>query len=102
MYRPDILRGLGLSFYLMGKTDQAIRAFNESIAREPEYLSAYTSLTAIYGELGKTAESRKIVGEIKRLAPDFSVKAYVSGLSFSDMAVIDRFETGLRKAGLKD
>jgi tetratricopeptide (TPR) repeat protein len=102
MYRPGILRGLGLSFYLLGQTDQAVRAFKESITREPEYLSAYTHLASIYGEIENLVESKAIVSDIKRLAPEFSVKAYMTGLSYSDSAVLDRVETGLRKAGLKD
>lgn len=35
-----------------------------------------------------------------KLAPDFTIKAYMAGLSFSDPEVLTRIETGLRKAGL--
>jgi tetratricopeptide (TPR) repeat protein len=76
MYRPGFLRGLGLSYYLLGQFDSAISAFKQSIARE--------------------------VSEILRLAPDFSIKAYMKGLSFSDPEVLTRMEDGLRKAGLPE
>lgn len=102
MYRPGFLRGLGLSYYLLGQFDLAIRSFEESIAREPEYLSAYTNLAAIYGGLGKSEECKAMVSEIKRLVSDFSIKAYMDGLSFSDPAVLAHMEDGLRKAGLPD
>ena len=102
MYRPGFLRGLGLSYYLLGQFDLAINAFKQSIARESEYLSAHTNLASIFGELGKLEEAKEPVREILRLAPDFSIKAYMKGLSFSDPEVLTRMEEGLRKAGLPE
>ena len=102
MYRPGFLRGLGLSYYLLGQLDFAISAFKESIARESEYLSAHTNLAAIFGELGNSKECKTVVSEVKRLAPDFSIKSYMQGLSFRDPEVLIRMEDGLRKAGLPE
>ena len=102
MYRPGFLRGLGLSYYLLGQLDSAISAFKQSIARESEYLSAHTNLASIYGELGRLEEAKEPVSEILRLAPDFSIKTYMRGLSFSDPEVLTRMEDGLRKAGLPE
>ena len=100
MYRPGFLRGLGLSYYLLGQLDSAINAFKQSILRESEYLSAHTNLASILGELGRLEEAAEPVREILRLAPDFSIKAYMKGLSFSDPEILIRMEVGLRKAGL--
>ena len=61
MYRPGFLRGLGLSYYLLGQLDLAINAFKQSIARESEYLSAHTNLASIFGELGKLEEAKEPV-----------------------------------------
>jgi len=47
-------------------------------------------------------EAKEPVREILRLAPDFSIKAYMEGLSFSDPAILTRMEEGLRKAGLPE
>ena len=102
MYRPGFLRGLGLSYYLLGQLDSAISAFKQSIVRESEYLSAHTNLASIYGELGRLEEAKEPVSEILRLAPDFSIKAYMKGLSFSDPEILTRMEEGLRKAGLPE
>jgi len=102
MYRPGYLRGLGLSYYLLQQNDAAIRAFEESIARESEYLSAHTNLAAIHGELGNQQAAALAVAEILRLAPDFSISDYVQGLSFRDDPVLRRMEQGLRKAGLPE
>jgi adenylate cyclase len=102
MYRPGFLRGLGLSYYLLGQLDSAISAFKQSIARESEYLSAHTNLASIFGELGRLEQAEEPVREILRLAPDFSIRAYMKGLSFSDPEVLTRMEEGLRKAGLPE
>ncbi len=99
-YRPGILRGLALSYYLLGRYDEAIDAFEKSIAREPDYLSAHTGLAVIYSELGRDDDARRSAAEVLRLAPDFSVDAYVQGLSFKDRQIVDRMESGMLKSGL--
>ena len=100
MYRPGNLRGLGLSYYLLGRTDDAIAAFRESIAQEPGYLTAHTYLAAIYSELGDQNQAEICGREIMQLFPDFSVQSYLDGVSFSDPAILERIAEGLRKAGL--
>jgi adenylate cyclase len=102
MFHPGFIRGLGLSYYLLGQTDSAIRAFKESIERESEFLSAHTNLASIFGELGRMEDAEVAVREVLRLSPDFSIKAYMNGLSFSDPKVLTRMEEGLRKAGLPE
>jgi adenylate cyclase len=102
IYRPGFLRSLGLSYYLLGDLESAIRAFQRSIKRESEYLPAHTSLAIIFGELGRLKEAEEAVREILRLSPNFSIKAYTEGLSFSNPEVITRMEEGLRKVGLPE
>ena len=102
MYHAGFIRGLGLSYYLLGQTDSAIRTFQESIERESEFLSAHTTLASIFGELGRQEEAEKAVREVLRLSPGFSIKAYMDRLSFSDPAVLSRMEAGLLKAGLPE
>ena len=93
---------MGSEMCIRDRTDSAIRAFKESIERESEFLSAHTNLASIFGELGRQEEAEVAVLEILRLSPDFSIKAYMNGLSFSDPKVLTRMEDGLRKAGLPE
>ena len=102
IYRPGFLRGLGLSYYLLGDLESSISAFQESIRRESEYLSAHTNLASIFGELGMVEDAERAAREILRLAPDFSIRAYTDGLSFSNPDILIRIEEGLRKAGLPE
>jgi hypothetical protein len=40
--------------------------------------------------------------EVIRINPDFSIRNYVDGLSYSDLAEAVRFEQELRNAGLPE
>ena len=102
MYRPGLLRGLGLTYYLLGDNQAAVRAFEESIVREPKYLSAHVSLAAIFGESGDQQAAAATTRSIHKLMPEFSVSNYLHNLSFQDSEVLRRVEFGLRKAGLTD
>ena len=102
MFRPGNLRGLGLSYYLLERHDEAIQVFLESVSKEPEYLTAHSYLAAIYAERGNQSAAEASAQQILRLSPEFSIKAYVDKLSFSDPSVLKRIATGLQQAGLPD
>lgn len=102
MYRPGNLRGLGLSYYLLGRFELAINSFNESLIWEPDYLTAHANLASIYGELNRMDEAKRSASEILRLAPDFSIRAYTADLSFQDPEVLSRISEGLTRAGLPE
>ena len=82
MYRPGLLRGLGLSYYLLGEYEKSIDLYRESVRRESDYMSAHTYLASMFGELGRTDEAAAAVREILRLSPGFTISSYASGLSF--------------------
>ena len=100
MYRPGFLRGLGLSYYLLGDYQAAIEAYEKSVERESEYLSAHTMLAIIYSELGDLDNSRRVSDEIIRLSPNFSTHDYMAGIAFRDGTILQRMEEGLISAGL--
>ena len=102
MFRPGNLRGLGLSYYLLGRSDEAIEAFRESLAKEPGYLTAHTYLAAIHAERGEQVEAEARAREIMKQFPEFSIQAYVKGISFSDPSILARLAANLGKAGLPD
>ncbi len=82
----------------------AVSAFKESLRRDfqSEYLSPHVNLTSTLGELGREEEARKAAREIYRLEPNFSIKAYMEGLSYRNPSDLARIEEGLRKAGLPE
>jgi adenylate cyclase len=93
---------LGTSYRLTGQTDSAIRAFKAVSKRNADWISIHVGLASTLGELDREADAKKSVSEILRIDPDFSIKAYMAGLSYKDPAVTARFEDGLRKAGLPE
>lgn len=93
---------LGMAYRLTGQTDEAITAFEAAIKCEPDFLSLHVSLASTYGELGQRKNAEKPVSEILRLDPNFSIKKYIAGLSYRNPREIERFEGGLRKAGLPE
>jgi tetratricopeptide (TPR) repeat protein len=55
--------------FRMGHTDMALKAAQTSIARNPNYVSAYLTLATIYSETGDLATARKNFDMAKRIAP---------------------------------
>ena len=60
------------------------------------------NLTSTHGALGRIDEAKDVVKEIHRIAPDFSIQEYMSGVSYRNSEDSLRVEDGLRKAGLPE
>lgn len=100
IYRAGFLRALAGAYRFAGNPDAAVNAYKESIRREPDFLSAHVNLVSTLGELGRIDEARQAANDVLRLAPDFSVREYMSGLSYRYKSDASRVEDGLRNAGL--
>jgi tetratricopeptide (TPR) repeat protein len=93
---------LGTAYRLTGRPDSAVIAFESAIKRDADSLAVHAGLASTLGELGRQADAKKSVSQILRIAPDFSIKRYMDGLSYKDLSESARFENGLRKAGLPE
>jgi adenylate cyclase len=102
VYPSWYLWTLGTACRLLGRSESAIRAFDETIKLSPDHLAPYVGLASTLGELGRQEEAKTPVSEILKLDPDFSTKTYVRELSYRNPADLERFEEGLRKAGLPE
>ncbi|MFC1681165.1 adenylate/guanylate cyclase domain-containing protein [Pseudomonadota bacterium] len=100
IYRAGFLRALAGAHRFAGNPEAAVDAYKESIRREPAFLSAHVNLASTLGELGRIDEARQAANDVLRLAPDFSVREYMSGLSYRYKSDASRVEDGLRNAGL--
>jgi adenylate cyclase len=101
-YRPGLLRALGNNYRLSGRLEEAVACYRESLKRETGYLAAYVNLASALGELDRQDEAREAARDVLRQEPDFSIKAYTSGLSYRNPADSERIAEGLRKAGLPE
>jgi TolB-like protein/Tfp pilus assembly protein PilF len=99
-YRPGLLRALGNNYRLLGRLEEAIACYRESLKRETGYLAAYVNLASALGELGWQDEAQEAAREVLRQDPDFSISGYAKGLSYRNASDLRRIVDGLRKAGL--
>ena len=89
----------------LAQWDQAIEWCEKSIASNPTFPWSHADLAAAYGWLGRSAEAKSAVAELRKLMPDFDARQYVMWQA-SDNAKwkteTDRIVEGLRKAGLPE
>ena len=93
---------LGTAYRLTGQGEAAVATYDTVVGEDIEALSIYVGLASTLGELGRTDKAKQAASEILRLKPDFSIEAYMDGLSYRDPSVLSRIEEGLRQAGLPD
>jgi tetratricopeptide (TPR) repeat protein len=93
---------LGTACRLTGRDDTAVRAFKEAIRRSPDYPAPHVSLTSTLADLGREDEAKKSANKLLRILPEFSISDYMGGLHYKYPTDAERFEAGLRKAGLPE
>lgn len=92
---------LALSEYHQQNYDEAVRVARQGIAIRPFYL-LFRTLAACYGQLGKLAEARDALIEMRKLKPRQVDDPWDLTFPYADPAHIEHFRAGLRKAGLTE
>src|SRR5262245_16629486 len=69
--------------------------------RNPNFPPPHLHLLVSYSELGRDAEARAELAELRRLIPNYSLGGARRGLPFKNPADLERYLTALRKAGLQ-
>ncbi len=96
--RPRSLAHHGVAYFLAGRYEDAVRAFERSIGRNPEFGLAYVGLAAAYGELGKESEALRTAQRVRQIDPFFSSASF--GTQFANETHRTRMVESLKKAGL--
>jgi adenylate cyclase len=91
---------LGRSYFMLGRYEDAIDAFQEGLRRNPSAQSQRMFLAASYAEAGRLPEAEWEVAELLTLDPDFSLAQVPEVAPFKDPEPLERLLDGLRKAGL--
>jgi adenylate cyclase len=102
MYRAGCLRALAAAYRFTGSPEKAVDALNESASRQSDYLPTHVNLASVLGELGHINEAGKAADEVRRLSPNFSIKAYMKRVSYKNPDDSDRVASGLQRAGLAE
>ena len=100
-YPAQYLGILGQAYTLTRQYEEAIPLLKRSISRNPNLLASYFFLAVSYSESSQEEEARVAAAEILRISPNFSLEGYQQRVHYKDPAVLERFVTALRKAGLK-
>jgi tetratricopeptide (TPR) repeat protein len=100
-YPAQYLGIIGQAYTLTRQYEEAISFLKRSITRNPNLLASHFFLAVSYSESGREEEARAAAAEILRISPHFSLEGYQQRVHYKDPAVLERFVTALRKAGLK-
>ena len=98
---PRNLIQLGHTYYLAGRTEEAIAALKKSLNGSPADLDAHLLLAAVYSELGRDAEARAEAAAVLRINPNWSLEVWKQRVPYKDPAMLERVITALRKARIK-
>jgi tetratricopeptide (TPR) repeat protein len=98
---PRVLLFLGHTYYLAGRTEEAIAALKKSLNGSPADLDAHLLLAAVYSELGRDAEAQAAAAEVLRINPIWSLEVWKQRVPYKDPAMLERVFVALHKAGLK-
>jgi adenylate cyclase len=91
----------GEAYTFMGRYEEAIPVLKRSASHNPDLMMPHQLLAMSYIELGRESDARAEAAEILRISPQFvlphpSKQGYVK-----DVALAERMDADLRKAGLK-
>jgi adenylate cyclase len=91
----------GHALRVTGRLEEAASAYKKAIQREPNNFFAHLNLAGTYSMMGREQEARAEAAEVLRLNPKFSLDFWAKASAFKDRTEIEKFNTALRKAGLK-
>jgi adenylate cyclase len=88
---------LGMAYFLAGRTADAARVMEQTVAREPGFTFAYVILAAAYSEAGKPEDATRAAASVRKLDPFFNSGTF--GSLFRNPEHRAKIASALRKAG---
>ena len=98
---PRYSHELGSAYFFNREFDRAAVEYEKALKLNPDFMTSYIGLTAIYSLLGMDEKAHAAAEQVLRLNPNFSIEALRKSLPFKDPADIDLMIDALQKAGLK-
>ena len=95
------LSNIAWCYLYSGQYEQAIATWNETLARNPDYLFAYLGLTSAYWFSGSEDEARQAARQVLRVNPKFSIGYYEKLNLLEDKDLGEKLFNAWRQAGLK-
>jgi TolB-like protein/class 3 adenylate cyclase/Flp pilus assembly protein TadD len=100
-YPPWYLLNLGFAYREAGRCEEALVPLKKVLTLNPNFGPAHLNLAPCYAELGRLEEAQAEVAEVLRVNPNASLEVFRQISPYKDLANLERFLEGLRKAGLK-
>ena len=102
-YYPEWYLGfLGMSYRLLGRTDDAIAADLKRLERSPNNGFSDVRLAAAYAELGDIERARHYIGETRQKLPNYRLFHVSQTDPYKNSKVMDHYVELLRKAGMPE
>ena len=92
---------LGTAYRIVGRFEEAVSAFKNSLLRRPDSIVDHIGLTVTYIAMGREKDARIEAGEVLRINPNFTLDYWAKIPMYKDQSVTDRIIGALREAGLK-
>jgi adenylate cyclase len=93
--------GIGAAHFVAGRVADAALWQERGLIERPGAIWVYRDLVAIYALLGRVADARAGLARLLNEYPDLTISKISGAIPFSP-AVRDRFDEGLRKAGMPE
>jgi tetratricopeptide (TPR) repeat protein len=97
---PTALTILGLTYFNMGRIEEAILTCKKAVALSPRFLPAHKVLILSYNSEGRKDEVHSAVNNILKIRPGFSAKDFRVMFHRKTAAEVDTILNGLLKEGL--
>jgi adenylate cyclase len=101
-YPPWYLGLLGRSYFMAGDFEEALKAFNRFLEKNPNAARAPVWFAATYMALDQPEKARAEVEIILKKQPTFSLEAFSKAYPFKNKADVDRLLAFAREAGLPE
>lgn len=92
---------LGWAHFLIKDYGNAMEAFKNGIAIEPNDIFCHLGLATVYAILGQEKDAKAQGREILKIDPTFSTRKFLSIAPLNNQAELDRLSEAFRIAGLK-
>jgi len=96
------LHYLGHTYRASNQFQKAIETYEKSINIQPDNLHAHIGLAATYGLLGLEKKAKASGLEILKIDPEYTIEQLIKVAPLKNQDEVERYCTGLRKAGLPE
>jgi adenylate cyclase len=90
----------GYAFYLAGRYEESIAAFERSMPNQ--FHEAHACLAAAYGQVGDRRSARQAWEQCVTLRPGYTLKSFAAEAIYEKPDDLEHWVNGLGKAGLED